>query len=114
MAITIYHNPQCSNSRRALELLRAHGIEPRVVLYLKNQPDQATLKDILRRLDAPPMALIRTKEAEFAEVNLPPDSPAKAVIAALLRYPRLLQRPLVDLGDRVVIARPPETLLKTL
>lgn len=110
MAVTIYHNPQCSNSRAALEFLRAHGIEPRVVLYLKNPPDRATLADILRRLDAPPMALIRTKEREFADAGLTPDSPAKAVMTALLACPRLLQRPLVDLGERVIIARPPDIL----
>lgn len=114
MAITIYHNPKCSNSRAALALLREKAIEPRIVLYLKTPPGRPVLEDLLRRFAMPPMMLIRTGEPEFAASKLTPESSAADVVDALLAFPRLLQRPLIDLGDRVLVARPPAILLEHL
>ena len=107
----IYHNPRCSKSRATLELLRAHRIEPRVVEYLKTPPDAKTLRELLQKLGLRPRDILREGEDEFAALGL--DDPAKSddeLIAAMVRHPVLLQRPIVVCGDRAVVGRPPESV----
>ena len=58
MAVTIYHNPRCSKSRQALQLLRDQGVEPRIIEYLKNPPDKKTLQRLLKMLDMNPQDII--------------------------------------------------------
>lgn len=70
MTVTIYHNPRCSKSRHALELLRQKGVEPRIVEYLKTPPDKAELRRILDRLKLAPRDLMRRKEAAYRENGL--------------------------------------------
>lgn len=113
--ITIYHNPRCSKSRQALELLEAHGAVPTVVRYLETPPDTATLRSLLAALGLPARALLRSGEDEYRELGL--DNPAldeDALIAAMAAHPRLIERPLVVKGKRAVIGRPPEKVLELL
>lgn len=113
--ITIYHNPRCSKSRQALELLESHGAVPRVVRYLETPPDAATLKTLLVALGLPARALLRSGEDEYRELGL--DDPGlddDALIAAMAAHPRLIERPLVIRGKRAVIGRPPEKVLELL
>jgi len=112
---TIYHNPRCSKSRGALELLRAHGIEPAVVKYLDTPPDAATLAGLLERLGLAPRALLRSGEDAYQSLNLadPALSPAQ-LIAAMVAHPQLIERPIVVRGARAVIGRPPERVLELL
>ncbi len=99
----LYHNPRCSKSRQALEILRTAGIEPRIIEYLKTPPSVAEL----RRLNLPARDLVRDNEDEFAQLKLADASEAD-LLAAIARYPILLQRPIVVHGDRAIVARPPE------
>ena len=99
----IYHNPRCSKSRQALEILRQRGIEPVVIEYLKTPLDAKTL----RSLGLPVRELIRDNEDEYAALNLAGKSDAD-LIAAIVKHPILLQRPIVVHGKRAVVARPPE------
>lgn len=109
---TIYHNPRCSKSRQTLELLRENGIEPRVVAYLETPPDAATLQDLVKKLGlARAHDLVRTKEDAYAKAGLSPDSDDATVVAALTRWPKLIERPIVVRGERAVIGRPPENVL---
>ena len=113
--VTIYHNPRCSKSREALALLRDRGLTPDVVLYLETPPDATGLKTLLRQLDLPARALLRTKEAEYTTLGL--DNPAlndDALIAAMVQHPRLIERPIVSHQGRAVIARPAEKALELL
>lgn len=113
--ITIYHNPRCSKSRQALELLEAHGAAPTVVPYLETPPDAATLTTLLAALGLPARALLRSGEDEYRELGL--DNPAlddNALIAAMVAHPRLIERPVVIRGQRAVIGRPPEKVLELL
>lgn len=114
-SVVIYHNPRCSKSRAALDLLRSRGIAPRIVLYLETPPDAATIDDLLRRLDLPPRALIRSGEAEYGALGLAAGAvDDAALVAAMASHPRLIERPIVVRGERAVIARPAERLLALL
>ncbi|HVI60160.1 MAG TPA: arsenate reductase (glutaredoxin) [Luteimonas sp.] len=113
--VTIYHNPACGNSRGALALIREAGIEPRVVEYLREPPDRATLQSLLTAMDLPARALLREKEPACAELGLDdPSLDEGALLDAMLSHPVLMQRPIVatPLGTR--ICRPPETVLDLL
>ena len=115
MKITIYHNPRCGKSRQTLALLEARGIKPAVVEYLKTPPDAATLKALLKKLGLKPRQLLRTKEAAYQDAGL--DNPAlndEAVIEAMLAHPILIERPIVVIGDKAALGRPPESVLAIL
>ena len=113
--VTIYHNPVCSKSRGAIDILRERGAEYQVVEYLKTPPDRATLQRILDLLGGPPADLVR-KDTRFRELGLDPRSYAtkEQVIALLLEHPELMERPVVIRGGRAVIARPSERVLELL
>ena len=111
----LYHNTRCSKSRGALELLNARGIEPEIVYYLETPPSPAELRELLRKLGTGARSLMRSGEAEYADLGLADASlPEEALIAAMAEHPRLLERPVFVNGDRAVIGRPPERVLEIL
>lgn len=115
MQVRIYHNPRCSKSRQALQLLREHGIEPEVVEYLNTPPGWQELDQLLGMLGGEPRDLLRTGEPEYQAAGLDDAAlPRDAVLQALQAHPRLLQRPIVVRGERAVIGRPPERVLELL
>ncbi|MCC6301842.1 MAG: arsenate reductase (glutaredoxin) [Gammaproteobacteria bacterium] len=115
MNVTIYHNPRCSKSRQALELLHEHGIEPTIVEYLKNPPGQKDLKVLLDRLEMEPRDLMRKQEAAYRENRLDdPGLTRDQLIAALTEHPILLERPIVVTDEAAVVGRPPEKILDIL
>ena len=84
------------------------GIDFETVLYMKDNPDEATLRDIISKLEDPVENLVR-KDSQFKKLELDPDDyvgDADAVVDVLLRYPRLLQRPVIVRGDKAIIGRP--------
>ncbi|TCO81090.1 arsenate reductase [Plasticicumulans lactativorans] len=110
-SVTIYHNPLCSKSRGALARLREQGFEPRVIEYLEAPPDAATLTRLLARLGLPARALLRQGEAAYRERQLDdPTLPDSALIEAMVACPQLIERPIVVIGERAVLARPLEKL----
>jgi arsenate reductase len=113
MSVTIYHNPRCGKSRATLALLEKHGIEPRVVEYLKTPPDKAELKRLLKLLGMTPRALLRAKEAKEVGLDRPGLSD-EAIIAGMVEHPVVIERPIVVSGGRAAIGRPPEAVLKIL
>lgn len=113
MKVSIYHNPRCSKSRQTLELIRARGIEPEVVEYLRTPPDAAALRKILKMLGIGPRQLLRTGEPEYRELGLDGDEVGDdRIIEAMIRHPRLIQRPIVVAGEAARIGRPPEQVLE--
>ncbi len=110
-SVTIYHNPRCSKSRGALEILKERGVEHEVVEYLERAPERADLERLLALLPDEPAELVR-KDKRFHELGLEAGGyeAADAVVEVLLAHPELMQRPIVIRGDRAVIARPPEKL----
>jgi arsenate reductase len=116
MNITIYHNPACSKSRKTLEIIRAQGVEPRVVRYLEEVPDKATILRLAGLLQVGVADLLRTNEADYKEARALPLDDDDALAEWLTHHPRVLQRPLVVDEDRdaAVIGRPPENVLELL
>ncbi len=114
--VTIFHNPECSKSRAALEMLNERSVDYRVVDYLVSPPSRETLAMIASTLVDPVPELIRTTDERFIELGVDPDAyrSAEEVIAFLLAHPDLMQRPVVVAGDRAVIARPIERLAELL
>lgn len=113
--ITVYHNPKCSNSRGALDLIRERGFEPQIVEYLKTPLSADALRALVAACGVPVRELMRSKEAVFGELRL--DDPTlddDALIAAMVAHPVLLNRPIVTtpLGTR--LCRPSERVLDIL
>ncbi len=110
--VTIYHNPRCSKSRKTLELLRQHGIEPTVIEYMSAPPDVATITRLLAMLALKPRGLIRSKE--YGALDLPASNDDAELIARLAAHPEIMQRPIVVAGHIAVLGRPPENVLDIL
>ncbi|HQR02798.1 MAG: arsenate reductase (glutaredoxin) [Proteobacteria bacterium] len=112
----LYHNPRCSKSRGALEILREKGIRPEVVAYLETPPDAAQLGKLLALLGLDdPRALMRKGEPEYEALGLADAALSKdQLIAAMVAHPRLIERPVFVHKGRAVIGRPPERVLEIL
>jgi arsenate reductase len=113
--VTIYHNPNCSTSRKVLGMLRERGIEPRIIEYLKDPPSRGELQDMLRRMGTTPRALLRRRGTPFDVLGL--DDPRKTdgeIIDAMLREPILIERPIVVAPGGVRLCRPAERVYKVL
>lgn len=110
--VTFYHNPRCSKSRQALELLRAKSIEPDVVEYLDNPPSVAELDAILKMLDKEPRELMRRKESVYKDLALDDESLDRhSLLQAMVEHPVLIERPIAVAGGRAALGRPPVNVL---
>jgi len=113
--LTLYHNPRCSKSRGALELLEERGLAPTVVRYLETPPDAATLKALLGKLASAARQLLRSGEDEYKALDLANPALTDAqLIDAMVQHPKLIERPILVAGDKAVIGRPPEKVLEIL
>lgn len=111
--VTIFHNPRCSKSRQTLALLEENGVEPTIVKYLETPPSADELKAVLGKLGISARELLRTKEAEYKEAGLDnQDLSEDDVIAKMIEFPKLIERPIVIKGDAARIGRPPESVLE--
>jgi arsenate reductase len=113
MTVTIYHNPNCSNSRKALEIIREHGIEPAIVEYLKTPLTPQKLRHLIRDMHVPVRAVMRTNEPAYAEMKLD-DADDDTLLAAIAAHPILLNRPIVRTPKGVKLCRPGETVTEIL
>lgn len=115
--ITIYHNPNCGTSRNTLALIKHLGIEPNVIFYLENPPDEATSRDLIKKMAITPRQLLRTNVEPFERLGLNnPNVSDDEIIQAILAEPILINRPIVvaDNGrkQRVKLCRPSELVLE--
>lgn len=112
MSATIYHNARCSKSRQTLALLEENGVEIEIVEYLKTPPDAATISSLLQKLGLSPRELMRKGESVYKELELKnPDLSDDDLIAAMVEHPILIERPIVVIGEKAVLGRPPENVL---
>lgn len=113
--VTIYHNPRCSKSRQTLALLADNGVEANVVEYLKTPPSKAELVAVLDLLGMEPRQLMRTMEPEYQEQGLDDASlSTDQLLDAMLKTPKLIERPIVIANGKAAIGRPPESVLAVL
>ncbi len=109
MSITIYHNPSCGTSRKVLGFLREAGIEPAIILYLKEPPTKAALTDLLKQMKMKPRELLRRRGTPYDELGLGDDTLTDAtLIDAMIAHPILIERPIVVSEKGAVLCRPPE------
>lgn len=114
MSVEIWHNPRCSKSRQTLALIEDQGVTPNVRLYLKDTPSEEELNEVITALGIPAYELIRHGEPAFREANLSKDDPDAKLVAAMVQFPKLIERPVVRRGDKAVLGRPPENVLDLL
>lgn len=113
MPVTIYHNPRCNTSRKTLALLRAKGVEPQIVEYLKTPYTAAQLKQLLGQMKMPAIKLLRKKEAAAAGID-PSKLSEDQLIATMVENPIIVERPIVVSGGKAALGRPPEAVLAML
>ena len=108
-----YHNPKCSKSRKALEIIDTHNIDTKVILYLKYKITKSMLNEILDLSGLSIRDIIRRNEKEYKENNLDNLNLTKdELLDLILKYPKLLQRPVFVFNNKAIIGRPPEDVLK--
>ena len=108
--MVIYHNPRCSKSRQALQLCEEAGVDLDVVEYHRPRLDEVGLTEHLKKLGKKAHEIVRTKEEVYSQLELSADSSEEEIIAAIIKYPVLLERPIVVKDDKAVIGRPPENV----
>jgi len=115
LKVQILHNPRCSKSRAALEVLRQNGVEPEVILYLEAPPDAKQLKAILSKLGMQPRELMRKGQPEYRTLGLDNTQlDDDALVEAMVKAPILIERPIVLANGKARIGRPPEAVLQIL
>ncbi len=115
MKVTIYHNPRCSKSRSALQILQEKGIQAEIVEYLRTPPDRATLTRLLQTMNMEPRDLMRKTEPEYKAAGLDDEAlTSDQLLDAMIDHPVLIERPIVVVGDKAVLGRPPERILEIL
>ena len=114
MKATIYHNPRCTKSRNGLALLTERGVESDVVEYLKEPLTFDELKATISKLGISPFELIRRNEADFKQHFKGKELTDEQWIRAMIDFPKLMERPVVVIGNKAVIGRPTEKILELL
>lgn len=113
MSWKIYHNPKCSKSRKALEILNENSISPDIIEYLKRPLSAEELKNVFQVLGKKPNEVLRKKEEEFKVLSIDLNDDDQ-VIDAIIKSPKILERPIIINGQRGVIGRPPENIMELL
>ena len=115
MSVTIYHNPACGTSRNTLAMIRASGVEPEVIEYVKTPPSRERLVALINAMGGDVRAVIREKGTPYAELGLAnPNLSDDALIDAMLQHPILINRPIVVTSKGVKLCRPSELVLAIL
>ena len=108
--IKIYHNPRCTKSRQGLELLENSGKEFEIIKYLEDIPTKKELREIIEFLGINPMDLVRKNEPIWKESFKGKKLSDTAIINAMIKYPKLIERPIIINNSKAVIGRPTEII----
>ena len=109
----IFHNPRCSKSRQALEILESNNKDYETFLYLQETLNKKSIKSVLDILGLNPKDILRSGEAEYKENKLSQyDDEDEKLIDFMIKYPKIIERPIVIKGNKGVIGRPPENVIK--
>ena len=112
-AFKIFHNSRCSKSRQALQILQDSNCDIEIINYLETDLDVSLIKDVLKKLSLKPRDILRTSEQDYKDNNLKEDNLSDDVlIDYMIKYPKLIERPIVIKGHKAVLGRPPENILE--
>lgn len=115
MSVVIYHHERCTTSLAVLEMIRAAGIEPIVIDYMKTPPSHEEMLALLVAMDMSPRALLRTREKAYLSQHLDDESKTdREIIDAMLKYPVLIERPIVITEKGAKVCRPKAKVLELL
>ena len=113
--IIIYHNPRCSKSRAALKLLKEKNQDPEIFLYLQEILSQSKIRSLIKKLNIPIREILRKGEEEYKRNNLNDENISdEELINFMIKFPKIIERPIIIKGDKAIIGRPPENILKLL
>ena len=113
MALSIFHNPRCSKSRKTLEIIESQNIEVEIILYLQNPPNGSELNSLLEKLGMKASDLVRKSESIIKELNIDLSSISNDdLISIMIEHPILIERPIVFNESDAIIGRPPENVHK--
>lgn len=110
----IYHNPRCSKSRQTLQIIQDANADVDIIEYLNSIPTEQELTDVLKKLGMKAEDIIRKGEADYKENFKGKTLTEKEWIKAMIKYPKLIERPIVIKGNKAVIGRPPENVKELL
>jgi len=111
MALSIFHNPRCSKSRKTLEIIESHDTEVEIILYLQNPPTVAELNSLLEKLGMRASDLVRKGESTIKELDIDlPNTSDDDLISIMIDHPILIERPIVFDATSAIIGRPPENV----
>ena len=110
----IFHNSRCSKSRQALQILQDNNCNIEIINYLETDLDVSLIKDVLKKLSLKPRDILRTSEQEYKDNNLKEDLSDDDLIDYMVKYPKLIERPIVIKEHTAVLGRPPENVLELL
>lgn len=115
MSAIIYHNPKCSKSRKTLTILEQKNVDFEIIKYLENPPTSNELKQLLSDLNLEARSLMRKGEPEYKQQGLDDEALTEnQLVEAMVKTPKLIQRPIVRTSKGVAIGRPPENILPML
>jgi arsenate reductase len=113
--LLVYEKPTCTTCRKLLKLLKGRGVPFHRIDYFLDPIPREKLEDLLRKTGLSPRELLRTREKVYKELGLKdPALPDQRIVDAMAAHPELIQRPIVERGDRAVLARPVERVLELL
>jgi len=113
--ITLYHNPRCSKSRAALQLLQQTDNSLEIIDYQKTPPSAETLKKILQQLNLSANELMRRGEAQYKKLQLDTaDHSEEELIELIAQYPILMERPIAVTETAAAIGRPIDNIVELL
>jgi len=112
--LKLYHNPRCSKSREAKQLLDEKGLKYETIEYIKNPISIAELQEIVRKLSIEPIELVRQKEAIWKENYKGKDLSDDEILEAMIEHPRLMERPIVVHNEKAIVGRPASLILDIL
>ncbi|BCN93372.1 arsenate reductase (glutaredoxin) [Thiomicrorhabdus immobilis] len=110
----IYHNPRCSKSRNTLQILNENGYQVDEIRYLENPPNKQELAELCELMKVTPLEIVRTGEDLFTELGLTKQDKRSddEWLAILVENPKLIERPIVRVGNKAIMGRPPENVLE--
>ncbi len=112
--VTIWHNPSCSKSREAMNILEASNSQIKIIKYLESTPSVTQIKETLKMLDITPRELMRTKEDIYKELKLQDEKDDNILIQAMAQNPKLIERPVIIKGNKAIIGRPTDRIAEFL